>query len=513
MIVDSRGKICPEKVLPLDTLQDLLQEHHSGQKIVYCHGVFDLLHIGHLRHLRQAKAQGDLLVVGITPDKFVDKGPDRPAFNQDLRAEALACLACVDFVFINQWPTAVEPLKKLRPHIYAKGAEFKDLVDRTGKINQEYQIAQQLGIQVLFTEDIVFSSSNLINRFFSSLPPATQDYLSNFRQRWPLEKVLETLDSMAKLKVLVIGDSIIDDYQYCDPLGKSSKDPVLAVKIKSNQVFAGGILAIANHVNNLAGEVSLFSVLGTKDSYLGLIEQSLSPAIKKSFFWKQDAPTLVKRRFIDQYSLGKLFETYIMDDSGLDAAEETKLTNSLLQEIKEVDLVLAGDFGHGAISDQVAKLLAREAGYLAINTQANAGNRGFHTFRRYPRADLVCIAEHEIRLELRQANGNYQKELVRLGQEMDTQNFIVTQGKKGSLLWNRKKGLFPAPALASKVTDRIGAGDAFLAVSALASVLDVHPELIAFLGNVSGALAVQFMGNEKSITKRALEKAVTALLK
>ena len=117
-----------KKIRKIEILAEALKEHRNrGQKIVHCHGVFDLLHIGHIRYLEQARRMGDILIVTVTPDRYVDKGPGRPAFTEALRVEAIASLNCVDYVAINQWPTAEETLRLLRPDIYVKGAEFKDI--------------------------------------------------------------------------------------------------------------------------------------------------------------------------------------------------------------------------------------------------------------------------------------------------------------------------------------------------------------------------------------------------
>lgn len=135
----------------------------EGRVVVHCHGCFDLLHPGHMRYFQSAKLMGDVLVVTCTPDRYIDKGPGRPVFNQDLRAESLAALESVDFVAINEWPTAEETLRLLRPDIYVKGQEFEKLVDKTGKIQKEERVVREIGAELRFTHEIVFSSSKLIN--------------------------------------------------------------------------------------------------------------------------------------------------------------------------------------------------------------------------------------------------------------------------------------------------------------------------------------------------------------
>ena len=139
----------------------------AGKKIVHCHGVFDLLHPGHVKHFQSARKKGDILIVTLTKDEYVNKGPGRPAFNHHLRAETLAALQCVDYVAINDWPTAVETIKKLKPHYYVKGSDYAQKEDITGKILEEEEAVRAVGGMLHFTDDISFSSSSLINAHFS----------------------------------------------------------------------------------------------------------------------------------------------------------------------------------------------------------------------------------------------------------------------------------------------------------------------------------------------------------
>ncbi|MEO1367675.1 MAG: adenylyltransferase/cytidyltransferase family protein, partial [Acidobacteriota bacterium] len=138
------------KPLELDALAEAVAAHRAaGRRVVLCHGVFDLLHVGHLRYLQGAKRHGDVLAVTLTPDRYVDKGPFRPAFDEDLRLEAMAALEVVDHVALNRWPTAEETLRTVRPDVYAKGAEFKSPgADPTGKMELERRVAAEVGCAV-----------------------------------------------------------------------------------------------------------------------------------------------------------------------------------------------------------------------------------------------------------------------------------------------------------------------------------------------------------------------------
>ena len=151
-------------------LEELKQEIYTlkseGKKIVHCHGCFDLMHPGHIKYFQAAKDMGDILVVTVTQDVYVDKGPGRPVFNQDLRAFSIAALESVDYVAINKWPTAEETLRLLSPDIYVKGQEFEKLEDKTGKIQKEFEVIKEIGAELKFTHEIVFSSTELLNKHF-----------------------------------------------------------------------------------------------------------------------------------------------------------------------------------------------------------------------------------------------------------------------------------------------------------------------------------------------------------
>ena len=149
-----------KKIQGLNTLAKIAADlKGKGKRIVQCHGVFDLIHLGHIRHFSLAKKEGDVLIVTVTKDKYVKRGPGRPIFNENLRAETLASLAMTDYVSIIDSPTATESIKLLKPDIYAKGNDYKEKEkDITGKIYEEEEAIKSVGGRLIFTDDITFSS-------------------------------------------------------------------------------------------------------------------------------------------------------------------------------------------------------------------------------------------------------------------------------------------------------------------------------------------------------------------
>ena len=109
-----------------DLIFQLGPENRSGRRVVFTNGCFDLLHPGHIRSLEQARALGDLVVVGLNSDASVRglKGPARPVLPQEDRAAILAALAAVDYIVIFDQPTPREILARLRPDVLVKGADW-----------------------------------------------------------------------------------------------------------------------------------------------------------------------------------------------------------------------------------------------------------------------------------------------------------------------------------------------------------------------------------------------------
>jgi cytidyltransferase-like protein len=453
------------KIIPFAELVERVRQMRAeGSTVVHCHGLFDLLHIGHIRHLSQARSFGDLLVVTVTADQLLDQ-TRQPSFSASLRAEALASLDCVDLVAIST-EAIKDTLRALRPDLYVIQPDRP--TDGPPNLSDvELAAATEVGARIVATEDVDFRSSNLINRFMATFPTHIQEYLHLFSRRHQTGELLDLLERMSELKVLIIGDSILDEYQFCHTLGTSSKDPVIAMQYDSHDLFAGGVLAVANHTSSFVRKVRLLSVIGEQDSHEELIRSALSSNIIPRLFHQAGAPTTIKRRFVEGYTLNKLFEIYVMDDSGLAAEADHRLCEQLRDELTACDLVIVADYGHGAISPAARKVLVEHAPYLAVNTQANAGNRGFHSLTCYDRADYVSIAEHEVRLEMRDSRGDIKPMIDRLAASMTTDLFVVTRGRKGCTL-RVGEGLFvEVPAFAQKVVDRIGAGDAFLSVTAI----------------------------------------------
>ncbi|MBV8371274.1 MAG: adenylyltransferase/cytidyltransferase family protein [Candidatus Eremiobacteraeota bacterium] len=504
-----------EKIVSVDQLaESVAAMKAAGKKVVLCHGVFDLLHYGHLLHFEEARKQGDALVVTITADAYVNKGPNRPAFTEAYRAKMLAALEIVDHVAVNHAPTAVELLKAVRPDVYAKGPDYKDhQADVTGKIGEEEAAVQAGGGTVYYTEDLTFSSSAIINRHLSSHSQEVNDYLAELRATYAPAQVHAALDSLRTMRVLVVGEAIVDEYVYVDQMGKSSKEPVLAMRYASEEQFAGGVLAIANHLAAFVDDVSLVTFLGARDAREDFVRERLAPNVRPTFFYKRESPTIVKRRYVESYLLSKLFEVYIFNDEFLCDEDAARFRAHLESIAAGYDLVVVADFGHGIFTPQAIETVQRSAKFLAVNTQQNAANIGYHTLSRYSRADFVCTNEGELRSDSRARIGEIEPLITAVAERLRSQNTLVTRGKRGALFYRTGEGWSSGPAFARSVTDRVGTGDAVLSWTAPMAAAGLPGKMIVFVANVVGAQAAQIVGNRSAVDRVATYKFIDSLLK
>ena len=436
-------------------------------RTVLCHGCFDPLHLGHIRHFRAATAHGQYLIVTVTADEFVNKGVGRPVFNQEQRMEAIRALSCVNEVRLSNAPTAAGVIREIRPNIFAKGPDYSEATLDPG----ELQAMREVGAELLITKTEKFSSTALLR---PARTPEIDAYLARLRQSYTAADVLHWLDKARTLRVLVIGEAIQDEYHYCNVLGKAGKEPILAAKFEKAETFVGGAEAVWNHARACS-------------DYVGLTT----------------GPTITKRRFIESYPFQKLFEVYEMDEA------EQERAGDELRTMPACNLTIVADYGHGLFTQTLRAALMGHP-KIAVNVQANAGNHGFSTISKYPKAAFVCISERELRLDARDQRTDVQA-LMHAASNRFGGTLLVTRGEHGCIIVGAG-GYREAPALTDKTVDRVGAGDAVFAVTACCQAVGMPLDLIAFVASVVGTMAVGIVGNSRYIERDALRTAIQSYL-
>ena len=504
------------KIKTLEELKETVADLKSkGKKIVHCHGVFDLLHIGHIKHFEEARTFGDVLVVTITLDEFVRKGANHPAFTTTLRLEALAALEAVDFVAANKWPVAVKTIKMLKPDIYCKGPDFKNHADDiTGKIVDEEEAVKSVGGEIRYTSDITFSSSNLLNKFGDVFDKSQKSFLQTLLKGHNFDEIKITVDKLQNLKVLVLGETIIDQYIFCEALGKSGKEPILVLRDLKMEQYAGGAAAIARHLSDFCGTVSLLTMLGEKKEYEDFLLETLPSNIEYYIVYKKASPTITKKRYLDYISKSKSFGVYSINDSQLNIENQNQLHSYLNELIPKHDLVIVSDYGHGFISKKAAIQISKQSIYTTLNAQINAANIGYHTMNNYHDIDCAIINETELRHELRDRENSIEKLMKELAINLHIKILVVTQGDSGAKLYDSVNEKYHhCPAFAAKVVDKIGAGDAMLALISCSLKSGFDANLSLFIGSLAAAQSVESIGNSTPVNKVQLLKTFSHSIK
>jgi cytidyltransferase-like protein len=507
------------KFIPFNNLSHVIRnEKESGNKIIHCHGTFDLIHPGHIIHFEEAKGLGDILVVTITSEDHVNKGPGRPYFNDELRVRSLISLEFIDYVSVIPFPAAVEAIEAVCPDIYCKGKEYeKPEIDVTGNINDDLKTVQKVGGKVAYVGSVVFSSSEILNNHFKSYSLTTKELLRNISKEFPISRLRKTINDFPSIKVLVIGDLILDRYSTVSVQGLTSKNRILSSRFVDENIQAGGSLAIFRHIREFTPQVKLLSLAGTEPWLDPLLKNYLS----KEEDWIQREPdftTIIKHRFVEPLSdgkeLSKLFSVNHIDNNHTDSSIQKRLSAKLRKKIKDFDLVLVADFGHGVMTKIIREIVQEKANYIALNCQTNSNNYGFNIInRQYERADSFSLDQVEMSLACGQRQFDGIDELQNLIKHFGSRYGWFTRGGTETI------GITPGSppclceSLEKVVVDTVGAGDAFCSVASLAAAQGLPIELATLMGQISGALAVRIFGNSECVTKHKFLKATEALLK
>jgi rfaE bifunctional protein nucleotidyltransferase chain/domain len=486
----------------------------EDKTVVMSLGVFDIIHPGIIQHLTEAKKMGDILVVAVIRDRDVKRGPGRPVFNDEFRVQNVAALDAVDMVCIVDNDTPFECVKRIKPDIFAKGQAYHK---RDRKIHEDiFKQERELYLgksRIKETCGFSFSSSSIINDFLDIYPDDTKKFIQKFSEKYSLDTIFDMINDLKSLNILLIGDGIIDEYHYVSPMGKSSKAHLVVSKYISHEIFAGGAFAIANHLAGICNEVHLVSLLGLADTREAFITENLKPNVKSKFFYRNDGPSIIKKRYVDQYLNQKLFEINYMNDQLIGTDREPEIISYLSEKIGEYDLVLVSDFGHGFVSKNIIEAIQKYANVVAVNTQTNSANMGFNMITRYQSPGIVCLDEAEARLTMQNRFDDIGIVAKQLHEVLDTQTLVVTLGKKGSVGISRGEAPHYTPIFSSKIVDTVGAGDAVFSYVAPCYARGYPLDFITFIGNAVGALAVQIVCNKRSVERCDLFEFLDAMFK
>ncbi len=488
----------------------------EGKTIVLCHGVFDLVHPGHILHFEQAKAMGDILVVSITAARFVRKGPGRPYFDDKLRMKFLEAIGCIDYVLLSECYTVDDIVESVEPDIYVKGSEYSDEeADLTGKIREERQLVERHGGRIGYTGGQVFSSTRLLNTAMSALPDDVRAYMEDFKKKYSMADLRAWSERAEQLKILVLGDVIIDRYTYCSLQGLMSKDMGYSARERYTEEYLGGSAAVARHLASFSERVTLMSIIGDEEPVHRMLSDALDGGVKLSLIHSKIYPTIVKQRYLtrndkrDEYK--KIFAVNnIPEKQRFDDASMNELKERLRGTIGGYDAVFLCDFGHGLVDEEVIRIVEDGVKFLALNCQSNSSNFGMNVITKYRRADVFSLDQRELKLAFPALAGREEEALKALGRHLHGSGWL-TRGANGAYGVEGDE-IYNCPALTLSVKDTIGAGDAFYSVAGIYAAAGAPPEAGTLLGNIAGALGANIVGNKSAVEKVDVLKYANTLM-
>ena len=401
-------------------------------------------------------------------------------------------------------------IKSLKPDIYTKDIEYKFKNDR--RFNEEANITKQLGGEVRFTTEMTYSSSNLINN--QTYRKEVIHYLDRFRDKYKVQDIFSYFNRLKKLKVLVIGDLIIDEYCPGTHLGKMRRESIVEFMVYKKERYLGGSGIIANHLSVFVDKVDLLTLIGERNSQEDLINGELDSRIGKYFFTKKDSPTPLKTRYIEEnVGYRNLFKVTQMNDQIINKETSDSIIETLNKILPRYDMVIVADFGHGMIDNNIIEKLTSSSIYLAVNTQINTENKGYNTIDKYPRINYGCINKEELRLVSKDKYGDTQKLISKLMDRTKIDKLSITVGYNGCVTYSKDGDFYDTPAISIDAIDTLGSGDAFFAVTSPLVKLDVPMDIVGFAGNAIGSIYIRIIGNQRSVEKDELFQYMESLMK
>jgi rfaE bifunctional protein kinase chain/domain/rfaE bifunctional protein nucleotidyltransferase chain/domain len=489
-----------EKIVDLEALAATrAQLGERGKTVVHCHGCFDVVHPGHIRYLKFAKDLGDVLVVSISADEVVGKGPDRPYITESLRAENVAALECVDYVCIDRNESAVPILERLRPDIYVKGKEYETSSDR--RFTRERGVVESYGGRVVFSSgDVIYSSTYILGQF-SDRFRIKQERLVAFCRAHGIDApgIAALQHDWTRRKVLVVGDPILDHYVHCDLVGVASENPILSVTPIHEDWYVGASGLIAAQLAELGASATLLTCLGDDAAAYRYRESLRHAGVELVDLRDDDRPVAIKTRYLVDER--KVFKVDTMRHRPISARAGEAIAGAIAELLPAHDALIATDFGFGLFGQAVCEAVSAIPKRLAKPYYLDVSHTRQANILRFSGPRLATPTEHELRFAFADNEAGLSNLAARFFDETGAELLMLTMGKRGVLLFHR-----PAhkgdrlrteflPAFEDNALDPVGAGDVYLVGAALSDLAGASAAAAAYVGSALAALHVASLGN------------------
>ena len=458
----------------------------DNKTIAFVSGNFNVVHPGHLRLLKFAAEQADVVVVGVNADNV--PGVTLPL---DMRVENVRSISMVNHVVGLDVPAATF-IEELNPNVVVKGKEFET------RANPEQAAVESYGGRLIFSSgELRFASLGLLEREYSADSVAVRkpvDFLE--RHGFNFSDLKSTLAKMAGMRVLVIGDLIVDDYVTCDAIGMSQEDPTIVVTPILTRTFVGGAGGVAAHARGLGAEVSYCTIVGEDEFARYALDSLEAQGVHCDFFADSTRPTTRKQRF---RALNKtLLRVNHLRHHAASADIQHRMLAAVEVALPKCDLILFSCFNYGCLPQDLVDTItakARAAGVmLAADSQASSQ---IGDVSRYKGMSLISPTEREARLAL----NDFESGLAVVGENLITKaradNVVITLGAEGMLINAWRDGALRTdrlPAFNPSPKDVSGAGDSVFISCSMALRVGADIWQSAYLGGLAAALQVSRLG-------------------
>lgn len=462
------------------------------KKTVLISGNFNVLHAGHLRMFAYSKKYCQNLLVAVNSDKIAGKSA---ILNEKSRLQMVKNSNLVSKAVILR-ESISKFIKKNKPSYIVKGKEYES------KYNKEAEILKKYGGKLIFSSgESIISSRDLIKKNFDKTNNQYLELPENYMQRHKIsrDRLINLIEKFKSLRVLVIGDLILDEYISCQPLGMSQEDYSIVVNSIDNEYYLGGAGIVSAHVAGLGAKSSIMSVVGN-DKYFSIIKKKLKfNNVINNLIIEPKRQTICKKRFRAEDKV--LFRLSEITQSSISLLTQNKIIKELKKKIKKIDLLIFSDFNYGTLNQNLVNKIISICQKNKVMTAADSQTSSqFGDIARFKGVDLITPTEHEARVSTK----NYDDGLVilidKLRKLSKAKNIILKLGSDGLLIHKKiqkKQDLITdrIRSLNSSPKDIIGAGDAMLTTSALSLKLGANIWEASLLGSIAAGIQIGVKGN------------------
>jgi len=471
----------------------------AGDSVVLCHGHFNIIHPGHIRYLNYARQQGDKLVVSIQGDASFQNSERKHNFSEAERAAGVASIQSVDKVIILGKSNLEELIKVLEPSVLVLGKEFE--YEHDEQVSKAVKLINKQGGKTLFhAGETHYASADLLRE---NIPEIHEEQTKLFKnacktQKLILGELLECIDRFKDSSLLVIGDTIVDQYVACDALGMSAEAPVVVVRELDAREYAGGAAIVAMHAKALGSECRYISVVGN-DMNATIAEKELDQLnVQHVLVEDNSRPTTFKIRYLVNNQ--KMFRVSRMKEHSLSRQIEDQVIKEIKKASSHIQGILISDFVYGVITPRVLEtitdLAKKKHLYVIGDLQCSSQVGNVSKFKNF---DLICPTERESRIALGTQDEGVEWVANALMQQTSARNMVMKLGREGFIAYESVTESFinrqHFPALSINPVDVAGAGDSLLAALSVGLCSGASLMQASAIGAGMASIAVQKVGN------------------